>query len=243
MEARLVLDVRALDAGYGSVQVLWDVSLEVRRREVVALIGPNGAGKSTFLHALSGLQRPWGGIVTFNGHEITALPPEEIVRLGIAHVPQGRRLFPDLSVGENLLLGAYARKDRTGLRDDLERVLDLFPGIGGRLTLTASQLSGGEQQMVALGRALMARPHLLLIDEPSLGLAPIVVQAVMDVVARLRAEGTSVLLVEQDVGIALEYADRGYVLETGRIVLKDTAGALLRNPQVQATYLGITPAG
>ena len=241
MDARLLLDVRTLDAGYGSVQVLWDVSLEVRRREVVALIGPNGAGKSTFLRALSGLQRPWGGIVTFDGHEITALPPEEIVRLGIAHVPQGRRLFPDLSVRENLLLGAYARQDRTGLLDDLERVLDLFPGIGGRLTLTASQLSGGEQQMVALGRALMARPHLLLIDEPSLGLAPIVVQALMDVIARLRAEGTSVLLVEQDVGIALEYADRGYVLETGRIVLADTAAALLRSSRIREAYLGIRP--
>lgn len=241
MDAQVLLDVRTLDAGYGSVQVLWDVSLEVRRREVVALIGPNGAGKSTFLRALSGLQRPWGGIVSFDGHEITARPPEEIVRLGIAHVPQGRRLFPDLSVRENLLLGAYARKDRAGLLDELERVLDLFPGIGGRLTLTASQLSGGEQQMVALGRALMARPHLLLIDEPSLGLAPIVVQVLMDVIARLRAEGTSVLLVEQDVGIALEYADRGYVLETGRIVLADTAAALLKSSQIREAYLGIRP--
>ncbi len=237
----MLLDVRHLDAGYGSVQVLWNISLEVRPGEVVALIGPNGAGKSTFLRALSGLQRPWGGIVTFDGHEITALPPEEIVRLGIAHVPQGRRLFPDLSVRENLLLGAYARRDRTGLLNDLQRVVDLFPGIGGRLTLTASQLSGGEQQMVALGRALMARPRLLLIDEPSLGLAPIVVQALMDVVARLRAEGTSVLLVEQDVGIALEYADRGYVLETGRIVLADAAAVLLKSPQIREAYLGIRP--
>lgn len=241
MEARVLLNVRALDAGYGSVQVLWDVSLEVRRREVVALIGPNGAGKSTFLRALSGLLRPWGGTVTFDGHEITTRSPEEIVLLGIAHVPQGRRLFPDLSVRENLLLGAYARRDRTGLSDELERVLDLFPGIGGRLTLTASQLSGGEQQMVALGRALMARPHLLLIDEPSLGLAPIAVQALMDVIGRLRAEGTSVLLVEQDVGIALEYADRGYVLEAGHIVLTDSAAALLGSFQIREAYLGIRP--
>ena len=237
-----LLDVQHLDAGYGTVQVLWDVSLEVRRGEVVALIGPNGAGKSTFLRAISGLQRPWRGVVRFDHEEITTQPPEEIVRLGIAHVPQGRRLFPDLSVRENVLLGAYARRDRAELMEDFRRVLEMFPQIGERLALTASQISGGEQQMVALGRALMARPQLLLIDEPSLGLAPIVVQSLMDVVARLRAEGTSVLLVEQDVATALEHADRGYVLEMGRVVLTDTAEMLLGSSRIREAYLGTGPA-
>jgi ABC-type branched-subunit amino acid transport system ATPase component len=238
-----LLDVRHLDAGYGGVQVLWDISFEVRRGEVVALIGPNGAGKSTFLRTLSGLQAPWRGTVSFDGREITALPPEEVVRRGIAHVPQGRRLFPDLTVRENLLLGGYARRDRAGLPDDLRRVLGMFPRIGERLAVAASQISGGEQQMVALGRALMARPRLLLIDEPSLGLAPILVQSVVDAVAHLRAEGTSVLLVEQDVVVALEHADRGYVLEMGRIVLTDTAASLLRSPRIREAYLGISAEG
>ncbi len=237
-----LLDVQHLDVGYGSVQVLWDVSLDVRRGEVVALIGPNGAGKSTFLRAISGLLRPWRGSVRFGHEEITTQPPEEIVRFGMAHVPQGRRLFPDLSVRENLLLGAYTRQDRAGLMEDFRRVLDMFPQIGGRLALAANQISGGEQQMVALGRALMARPQLLLIDEPSLGLAPIVVQSLMNVVTRLRAGGTSVLLVEQDVAIALEHADRGYVLEMGRVVLTDAAASLLGSSRIREAYLGTGPA-
>lgn len=236
-----LLDVRHLDAGYGGVQVLWDVSLVVRRGEVIALIGPNGAGKSTFLRTISGLQRPWRGTVRVDGRETTALPPEAIVRLGVAHVPQGRRLFPDLTVRENLLLGAFTRRDRAALTDDLRRVVEMFPSVGGRLALAAGQISGGEQQMVALGRAFMARPQLLLIDEPSLGLAPILVQALIDVIGRLRAEGTSVLLVEQDVAVALEHADRGYVLEMGRIVLMDTAASLLRSPRIREAYLGIGP--
>lgn len=236
-----LLDVQHVDAGYGGVQVLWDVSLEVRRGEVIALIGPNGAGKSTFLRTISGLLRPWRGTVRVEGRETTALPPEEIVRLGIAHVPQGRRLFPDLTVRENLLLGAYARRDRAVLPNDLARVVEMFPRIGERLALAAGQISGGEQQMVALGRAFMARPHVLLIDEPSLGLAPILVHSLMGVIGRLRAEGTSVLLVEQDVAIALEHADRGYVLEMGRIVLTDTAASLLRSPRIREAYLGIGP--
>ena len=236
-----LLDVRHLDAGYGGVQVLWDVSLVVRRGEVIALIGPNGAGKSTFLRTISGLQRPWRGTVRVDGRETTALSPETIVRLGVAHVPQGRRLFPDLTVRENLLLGAFTRRDRAALTDDLRRVVEMFPSLGGRLALAAGQISGGEQQMVALGRAFMARPQLLLIDEPSLGLAPILVQALIDVIGRLRAEGTSVLLVEQDVTVALEHADRGYVLEMGRIVLMDTAASLLRSPRIREAYLGIGP--
>ena len=168
-----LLQVEALDAGYGAVQVLWEVSLDVRPGETVALIGPNGAGKSTLLRTISGLGRPWRGRVRFGGREIGGLAPEQIVRLGVAHVPQGRRLFADLSVRENLLLGAYAREDEAGIAGDFASVLDLFPALRDRLTLAASQLSGGEQQMAALGRALMARPRLLLIDEPSLGLAPI----------------------------------------------------------------------
>ena len=237
--ARPLLDVRDLDAGYGAVQVLWDLSLQGRPGEVVALNGSNGAGKSTLLRVISGLLRPWRGTVTFDGREIAALPPEQIVRRGLAQVPQGRRLFSDLSVRENLLLGAYARQDRPAVETDLRRVLDLFPVIGERLTLEASQLSGGEQQMVALGRALMAHPRLLLIDEPSLGLAPLVVQTLMSVVDRLGAGGTSVLLVEQDVTVALRHAHRGYVLETGRIVLADSAATLLRSPRVRSAYLGL----
>ncbi|HYM68848.1 MAG TPA: ABC transporter ATP-binding protein [bacterium] len=238
-----MLAIDRLNTGYGSVQVLWDVSLRVDEGEVVALIGPNGAGKSTLLRTVSGLLRPWGGTLRFDTAEITAWSPEEIVRCGVAQVPQGRRLFPDLTIRENLLLGAYARRDRAAVGNDLRRVLELFPRIAGRIDAPASQFSGGEQQMVALGRALMARPRLLLIDEPSLGLAPIVVQAVMEVVARLRTEGTSVLLVEQDVPVALTHADRGYVLETGRIVLHDTADVLLRSPRIRETYLGLAPSG
>ena len=231
--------MEAVSAGYGAVQILWDVSLTVGAGEVVAFIGPNGAGKSTLLRALSGLLRPWRGTVRFDGRDITGRTPEQIVGLGIAHVPQGRRLFPDLSVRENLLLGAYTRTDHAAVARDLRRVFDLFPVLSERLTLTASQLSGGEQQMAALGRALMAHPRLLLIDEPSLGLAPIAVQALMGVLDRLKAEGTSMLLVEQDVTVALRHADRGYVIETGRVVLQGTAEAVLNSPRVREAYLGL----
>ena len=239
MNAEPLLRVDALDAGYGRVQVLWDVALEVRTGEVVALVGSNGAGKSTLLRAISGLLRPWRGSMRWGGREIAGLAPEAIVRLGMAHVPQGRRLFADLTVRENLLVGAYARTDRAAVAADFRDALDLFPVLRDRLQLTAGQLSGGEQQMAALARALMARPRLLLIDEPSLGLAPIAVQALMDAVDRLRARGTSLLLVEQDVAVALEHADRGYVMETGRIVLGGAAGALLRSPRVKEAYLGV----
>ncbi len=237
-----LLRVADLDAGYGAVQALWGISLEVRAGEVVALIGPNGAGKSTLLRTVSGLMHPRRGTVLYEGRDITTLTAERIVRLGIAHVPQGRRLFADLSVHENLMLGAYTRDDRAGVARDLRHVLELFPVLGDRLTLPASQLSGGEQQMAAFGRALMAHPRLLMIDEPSLGLAPLVVQALMGLIDRLRAEGTSVLLVEQDVVVALRHADRGYVLETGRVVLEDTAEALLASPRVRDAYLGLAPA-
>jgi branched-chain amino acid transport system ATP-binding protein len=206
---------------------------------VVALVGRNGAGKSTLLRTVSGLQRPWRGRVRWDGRDIGREPPETIVRLGMAHVPQGRRLFGDLTVEENLLVGAYARSDRAAITADLRDVLDLFPVLGDRRRLPAGQLSGGEQQMAALARALMARPQLLLIDEPSLGLAPIAVQALMDAIDRLRRRGTSLLLVEQDVAVALEHADRGYVIETGRLTQTDSAAALLRSPRVKEAYLGI----
>ena len=235
------LEVRNVDAGYGAVQVLWDVSIEVGAGEVVALIGANGAGKSTLLRVVSGLLRPERGRVAFQTRDVTGLPPERLVHLGIAHVPQGRRLFSDLSVRENLLLGAWARRERAAIAADLEHMLDLFPALADRLALPARQLSGGEQQMAAVARALMARPRLLLIDEPSLGLAPLAVRALMEVVVRLRREGVSILLVEQDVTVALGHADRGYVLETGRIVLADRAAVLLENPQVRRAYLGLTP--
>jgi len=234
------LEVRNVDAGYGAVQVLWDVSIEVGAGEVVALIGANGAGKSTLLRVISGLLRPGRGLVAFQTRDVAGLAPERLVRLGIAHVPQGRRLFSDLSVRENLLLGAWARRERAAIAADLERMLDLFPSLADRLALPARQLSGGEQQMAAVARALMARPRLLLIDEPSLGLAPLAVRALMEVVVRLRREGVSILLVEQDVTVALGHADRGYVLETGRIVLADRAAVLLENPQVRRVYLGLT---
>jgi branched-chain amino acid transport system ATP-binding protein len=234
------LEVQNVDAGYGAVQVLWDVSLEVGAGEVVALIGANGAGKSTLLRVISGLLRPERGLVAFQTRDVTGLAPERLVHLGIAHVPQGRRLFSDLSVRENLLLGAWARRERAAIAADLERMVDLFPSLADRLALPARQLSGGEQQMAAVARALMARPRLLLIDEPSLGLAPLAVRALMEVVVRLRREGVSILLVEQDVTVALGHADRGYVLETGRIVLADRAAVLLENPQVRRVYLGLT---
>ncbi len=234
------LEVQNVDAGYGAVQVLWDVSLEVGAGEVVALIGANGAGKSTLLRVISGLLRPERGLVAFQTRDVTGLAPERLVQFGIAHVPQGRRLFSDLSVRENLLLGAWARRERAAIAADLERMVDLFPSLADRLALPARQLSGGEQQMAAVARALMARPRLLLIDEPSLGLAPLAVRALMEVVVRLRREGMSILLVEQDVTVALGHADRGYVLETGRIVLADRAAGLLENPQVRRVYLGLT---
>jgi branched-chain amino acid transport system ATP-binding protein len=234
-----LLDVRDIDAGYGAVPVLSAVSLQVREGETVALIGANGAGKSTLLRVVSGLLTPWRGRVSLDGVDLAGLAPEHIVRRGIVHVPQGRRLFPELSVRENLLLGAYARTDRDGVAADLDRMLTLFPALGERLALAASQLSGGEQQMAAVARALMARPRLLMIDEPSLGLAPIAVQRLLDVLARLRADGVSVLLVEQDVAVALAHADRAYVLETGRIVIVDTAAALLEDARVRSAYLGV----
>ena len=236
---RPLLQADRVDAGYGGVQVLWEVSLEIRAGEIVALIGANSAGKSTLLRVLSGLLRAWRGGVMFAGHTITTASPEAIVQAGLMHVPQGRRLFPALSVRHNLLLGAYTRRDHRAVADDLAQMLRWFPDLADRLTLPAGQLSGGEQQMLALARGLMARPQLLLIDEPSLGLAPLVVRSLMDVLERLRTRGVSVLLVEQDVGLALAHASRAYVLEAGRVALSGSAPALLADPRVRAAYLGL----
>ncbi len=234
-----LLAVEHLDAGYGEVQVLWDVTLEVRPGEVVALIGGNGAGKSTLLWAISGLLRPRAGRILLDGRPIGGAPPSAIVALGATQVPQGRRLFPGLTVEENLLQGAYHRRDADGIREDLEFVLVLFPRMKERLHQPAGSLSGGEQQMCAVGRGLMARPKILLVDELSLGLAPIVVEAIYEAVARVRERGMTVLIVEQDVQTALEQADRGYVLEVGRIVMAGPAKDLMADPQIKQAYLGL----
>jgi branched-chain amino acid transport system ATP-binding protein len=236
--APALLDVRGLTAGFGAGPVLFGVDLDLRPGELVALIGANGAGKSTLLGVLSGLLPANGGHVVFDGREITNARPERIVAAGLAHVPQGRRLFAPLSVERNLRLGAYLRHDRE-VEADLERVLEYFPALKDKLARAAGTLSGGEQQMVAIGRGLMARPKLLMVDEPSLGLAPKVVDRVIEVARAINRDGTAILLVEQDVLIALEAADRGYVLENGRIALSGAASELERNPDVRRAYLGV----
>ncbi len=235
-----MLNVEHLDTGYGKIQALWDVSLHVDAGEIVALIGSNGAGKTTLLTAISGLLARWRGTVTFDGRDLTRASSDEIVASGIVHVPQGRRLFAGLTVRENLLQGAFARRDRANLDADLARVLELFPSLKRRLDTPGGKLSGGEQQMVAIGRGMMARPKLLMIDELSLGLAPLVVDAMISALEQVnREQGTALLLVEQDVQIALEHSHRGYVIETGHIVLADTSQNLLANPHVQTAYLGV----
>jgi len=227
-----------LSAGYGDTQVLWDVSLAIEAAEVVALIGSNGAGKSSLLGAISGLVRVDGGSVRFEGDEITRRAPDAIVRTGVVQVPQGRRLFGALTVRENLLMGAYLRKDRE-VQADLERVLELLPRLKQRYEFLAGRLSGGEQQQVAIARALMARPKVLLIDEMSLGLAPVLVDQLLVILRTINDEGVAILMVEQDVQTALEFATRAYVLETGRVTLSGTTHDLLDNPLVQKAYLGI----
>jgi branched-chain amino acid transport system ATP-binding protein len=233
-----LLQVNELTAGFGATPVLFDVDLELHPGELVALIGANGAGKSTLLGSLSGLVRIFHGAVRFGGRLVTDLRPELIVACGLVHVPQGRRLFGTMTVARNLLLGAYRRHDRE-VRDDLQRILQYFPALGDKLDREAGTLSGGEQQMVAIGRGLMARPKLLMIDEPSLGLAPKVVDRVMEIVKTINQDGTAVLLVEQDVVLALEIADRGYVLENGRIAMSGRAADLSKDPAVRKAYLGV----
>ena len=233
-----LLQVDKLSAGYGMTPVLFDVGLELSPGELVALIGANGAGKSTLLGALSGLVDISGGTVRFADRSLTGLRPEAIVASGLIHVPQGRRLFGSMTVERNLLLGAYRRHDRQ-VQEDLQRVLGYFPALRDKLDREAATLSGGEQQMVAIGRGLMGRPKLLMIDEPSLGLAPNVVDRVMEIVKAINQDGTAVLLVEQDVVLALEIADRGYVLENGRMVMSGPASNLRSDPAIRKAYLGV----
>jgi branched-chain amino acid transport system ATP-binding protein len=233
-----VLDVADVHAYYGNIRALRGLSLSVERGEIVTLIGANGAGKTTTLRTILGLVRPRRGSVTFNGTRVETLPTDRIVRLGVAQSPEGRHIFPRMSVRENLELGAFVRRDRDGIAPDLERVLSLFPRLRERLEQKGGTLSGGEQQMLAISRALMARPELLLLDEPSMGLSPILVDTIFRILQDINRQGTTILLVEQNARMALRVAHRGYVLQTGRIVLHDAAAALLRSDLVRKTYLG-----
>jgi branched-chain amino acid transport system ATP-binding protein len=232
------LKVEALSASYGDVRVLWDVSLEIGDREIVALVGSNGAGKSSLLGAISGLVRIDSGAVSFDGKDLRGLQPDGIVAAGVVQVPQGRRLFGTMSVRENLLMGAYLRRD-SEVHADLERILEMLPRLRERYEFLAGRLSGGEQQQVAIARGLMARPKVLLIDEMSLGLAPVMVDQLLEILRDIHASGVSILMVEQDVETALEFASRAYVLETGSMTMSGPAQELLDNPDVRRAYLGV----
>ena len=233
-----VLKLDGVHTYYGSIHALKGISIEVHQGEIVTLIGANGAGKSTTLRSINGLNHPRRGTIEFQGRDITHEAPHEVVGRGIAQSPEGRRLFPRMSVIENLEMGAFQRADKSGIRDDMERVFTLFPRLRERRLQKAGTMSGGEQQMCAIGRALMARPKLLLLDEPSMGLAPIFVEKVFETIVEINKQGTTILLVEQNALMALEVANRGYVLETGKIALADDAKALRENEQVRKTYLG-----
>src|SRR5436309_15635409 len=240
MASETVLTVDDVHTFYGSIEALKGVSLEVREGEIVTLIGANGAGKSTTLRSINGLNHPRNGKIVFQGTDITSMPPHQIVKRGISQSPEGRKLFPRMSVTENLEMGAFQRRDRAEMGEDMERVFSLFPRLAERKSQKAGTLSGGEQQMCAIGRALMARPKLLLLDEPSMGLAPILVEKIFGIVKEINEQGTPILLVEQNALMALEIADRGYVLETGKVALANDAAALRRDEQVRKTYLGET---
>jgi branched-chain amino acid transport system ATP-binding protein len=233
-----LLSITNARAGYGAIEVLKDVSLEVREGEIVTMIGANGAGKTTTLMCISGINRLRSGSVCFNGRAIHSLPPHEIVRLGLCQSPEGRKIFPRLTVLENLELGAISRTDTRAIRGDIDRIFGLFPILQQRAKQPGGTLSGGEQQMLAVGRALMGRPKLLLLDEPSLGLAPLVVAKIFDVIRQLNQEGMSVLLVEQNARMALKLAQRGYVMETGIISMSGPAADLLNDQRVKDAYLG-----
>jgi len=233
-----VLDLADVHTYYGNIRALRGLSLSVEHGEIVTLIGANGAGKTTTLRTILGLVRPRRGSVSFNGTRLDAMSTDRIVRLGIAQSPEGRHIFPRMSVLENLELGAFVRSDRDGIAPDLERVFALFPRLRERVTQKGGTLSGGEQQMLAISRALMARPGLLLLDEPSMGLSPILVETIFRIIQDINRQGTTILLVEQNARMALRVAHRGYVIQTGRIVLHDAAAALLRSDLVRKTYLG-----
>ncbi len=234
-----LLEVDNIHAYYGNIHALKGVSLEVEKGEIVTLIGANGAGKTTTLRSISGLLQPRDGDIKMNGESLSQYKAHELVRRGVAMVPEGRGVFARLTVLENLEMGAYHRTDRSNIKNEMEHVFELFPRLRERRSQVAGTLSGGEQQMLATGRALMSRPNLLLMDEPSMGLAPILVETIFEIIEEINAEGTTILLVEQNAQMALQIADRGYVLQTGEIVLSDSASALRANEMVQKAYLGI----
>ncbi|BAF58254.1 MAG: ABC transporter ATP-binding protein [Pelotomaculum sp.] len=233
-----MLSVTNLQVFYGTIQALHGISFEVREGEIVTLIGANGAGKSTTLRTISGLIRPKEGKIEFNGQDITRMPAHKIVQMGIAHVPEGRKIFPNLTVRENLLMGAYTRADKAEIAASLENVFARFPRLKEREKQVAGTLSGGEQQMLAMGRGLMCKPKLLILDEPSMGLSPILVEEIFNIIREINRGGTTVLLVEQNAFMALQIASRAYVLETGRIMISGPAYELQADPQVRSAYLG-----
>jgi branched-chain amino acid transport system ATP-binding protein len=234
----MMLEVENLNVYYGAIHALKGISFHLEKGEIVALIGGNGAGKSTTLNTISGLLRPKVGNIAFQGEDITVVPPQNIVRRGVIHVPEGRHIFPKLTVQENLEMGAYIFNDKEQIEKDMESVMERFPRLRERRKQLGGTLSGGEQQMLAIGRGLMSRPSLLLLDEPSMGLSPILVEQIFEIIREINAQGTSILLVEQNAQMALSIADRGYVLETGRITLEGDAQELLENPLVIEAYLG-----
>ncbi len=233
-----LLELRDVRAKYGAIEALKGISLTVEAGEIVTLIGANGAGKTTTLTSISGLHKPSSGTVSFDGKDLTAVAPHDIVRLGLVHSPEGRRVFPRMTVAENLEMGAYTRTDKPGILADFERVYELFPVLRERKLQPAGTLSGGEQQMLAVGRAMMTRPKLLLLDEPSLGLAPLIVARIFQVIQTLNQQGVTILLVEQNARMALKIAHRAYVLETGEVTMAGAAADVLADPRVAAAYLG-----
>jgi len=235
-----LLELDDVHTFYGTIEAIKGISLTVNEGEVVTLIGANGAGKSTTLRSIQGINKPKRGRILFNGEDIVGRPPHEIVRMGISQSPEGRRLFARMTVLENLEMGAFQRRDRSEVQQDVARVFDLFPRLAERRAQKAGTLSGGEQQMCAMGRALMARPKLLLLDEPSMGLAPVLVDRIFEIVTEINSQGTTILLVEQNALMALDVASRGYVLETGVVALTDDARALRTNERVRKAYLGLT---
>lgn len=234
----VLLEVKDLEVFYGSIQALQGISFSVRRGEIVTLIGANGAGKSTTLRTISGLIQPKKGEITFQGRLLNKTPAHKIVRLGISHVPEGRQIFPNLTVMENLLMGAFIRSDKKGVEESVNMVMDRFPRLKERKNQLAGTLSGGEQQMLAMGRGLMSKPVLLVLDEPSMGLSPLLVEEIFEIIKTINAQGTTVLLVEQNAYMALQVAHRAYVLETGRVVLSGPTDELRADPRVRGAYLG-----
>ena len=233
-----MLKVENLKVRYGMIEAIKGISFEVKDGEIVTLIGANGAGKTTTMHAISGLLKPAAGSITLDGHDLVKMPPHKIVSLGLAQVPEGRRVFAQQTVEENLVLGAYTRKDKTAIAEDREKVFELFPRLKERRTQLAGTLSGGEQQMLAMGRALMAKPKIILMDETSMGLSPLLVKEIFHIIQDINKQGTTVLLVEQNARMALGIADRAYVLETGKITLEGTGAELAEDERVRKAYLG-----